>query len=428
MIQIYKKNQIETFLKKFESRREQISQEVRVTVQEILNKVHREGDKSLFDYTLQYDGVDTTQLDLKVSKEEIKESVQSTPENFLNILRGSAENVRRYHEKGKRTSWLSWEKNGVVLGQQVIPLQRVGIYVPGGRAVYPSSLIMAAVPAQVAEVEEIVVVSPPTRSGKVHPSILSAAYILGIEEIYRIGGAQAVAALAFGTQSIRPVHKIVGPGNLYVAEAKRQVFGICDIDMIAGPSEVIILADNNANPDFVAADLLAQAEHDPSASSVLVTPSSELARKAQQSLQKQGETLSRKEIFETSLKKYGGILLVENLTHGIGLVNTLAPEHLGLHVKNPWEILGEIRNAGAIFLGSFSPETVGDYWAGPNHILPTNRTARFASPLGTEDFMKRSSLILYTKTVLEKEAGSIITFAKMEGLDAHANAVQQRIS
>ena len=426
MIPIYRKKQITSFIKKYEARRQQISEEVRATVEEILNRVRENGNEALYEYILRFDRVDLKKYGFKVSKQEIEEAVKSTPRKILSILKQSIENVRYYHEKEKRNSWLTWKEEGVILGQRITPLERIGIYVPGGQAFYPSSLIMAGVPAKVAGVKEIVVATPPGEGGKIHPSLLTVAHLIGINEIYRISGAQAIAALAFGTSSIQPVDKIVGPGNSFVAEAKRQVFGIVDIDMIAGPSEVLILADETANADYVAADLLAQAEHDPSASSIAVVSSPKLAQKIQESIEIQKKSLSRKEILQSSLSDWSGILLTENLASSINLVNHIAPEHLGLHVENPWEIVEKIKNSGAIFLGSFSPETVGDYWAGPNHILPTNRTARFASPLGTEDFLKKSSLIYYSRTALEKISESLITFAEMEGLDGHANAVRKR--
>jgi len=428
VIPIIRKSEIDGFIKKWKNRQERPSKKVRSVVEKILHSVQQKGDASLYAYTLQFDSVDIEPIGLQLTYAEIEAGFQSVSQDFLNIVRQSAENIRHYHEKSIKTSWIDKKEDGITLGQRIIPLQRIGIYVPGGRAVYPSSLIMAAVPAQVAGVEEIVVVSPPNQKGEIHPSITATAHVMGIHEIYRIGGAQAVAALAYGTQTIRPVDKIVGPGNLYVAEAKRQVFGICDIDMIAGPSEVVILADDTANPDFIAADLLAQAEHDPSASSILITTSSTLAQQVRHSIAEQICSLSRKKTIESSLKTWGGILIAEDLSHGFELVNTLAPEHLGMHIKDPQTALENIRNAGSVFLGDYSPETVGDYWAGPNHILPTNGTARFSSPLGTEDFLKRSSLICYTKTALQKAAEPIIAFAKMEGLDAHANAVQKRIN
>jgi histidinol dehydrogenase len=427
MISIFEGRRIADFLKKLEVRREETSREVRNTVQDILMDVRKRGDEALIRYTREFDKVELKEGAFKASEAEIDEAARKTDPGFLDVLRRSIDNIRRFHEKTKRQSWVEWEEDGVILGQRVLPLDRVGIYVPGGRAVYPSSLLMAAVPAQVAGVREIAVVSPPGPEGRVHPAILGAARVLGLKEIFGIGGAQAVAALAYGTESIPRVDKIVGPGNLYVAEAKRQVFGVVAVDMVAGPSEVVVLADDSANPEFVAADLLAQAEHDPSASSVCITPSASLASQVQKSVARQAESLHRKAIVAASLQVWGGILRVENMEEAVGLANQLAPEHLGLHVENAWEWVESIRHAGAIFIGAYSPETVGDYWAGPNHILPTNTTARFSSPLGTDDFLKSSSIISYSKKALEKNAGMIERFANMEGLDGHANAVRKRI-
>lgn len=427
MIQIYERDDIDQFVKRFETRRQEIPQKVTETVRDILIRIKEEGDRAVVQFTQQYDKVRLSEADFAVTPEEMDQAVSLVPKTFLEILNQSAQNINKYHQKCKHTSWMTWENHGILLGQKITPLQRIGIYVPGGRAVYPSSLLMAAIPAQVAGVKEIVIVSPPQSNGQIHPTILATAHILNIHEIYKIGGAQAIGCLAIGTQSIKSVDKIVGPGNIYVAEAKRQVYGIVDIDMIAGPSEVVILADDTANPDFIASDLLAQAEHDPLASSICITWSKNLSHQVIQSIEKQAQNLTRKEIFRTALKSWGGIILTKNLDEALQWVNRLAPEHLGLHVQNGWDLLDRIRNSGAIFIGSFSPETVGDYWAGPNHILPTNATARFASPLDTDDFMKKSSLIGYTKTALEKEGKYIIKFAEMEGLDGHANAVRQRI-
>ena len=427
MISIYKYNEIKDFLKRYDSRRFNTSEEVSAVVRDIIQTVREKGDEALIAFTRQFDHADIEKAGIRVPEDALEAAAQKIPDRFLSILKKSADNIRQFHENEKLSSWIQWREDGVILGQKVTPLERIGIYVPGGRAVYPSSLLMAAVPAQVAGVDEICVVSPPDKEGRIHPSILAAASILGIRHVYKVGGAQAVAALAYGTQKIGPVDKIVGPGNMYVAEAKRQVFGVVDIDMVAGPSEVVILADEAADPDHAASDLLAQAEHDPAASSILITPSAGLAEQIQAAVEKQAKTLKRREILESSLNDFGGILVVKDMNAGVDLVNELAAEHLGLHVKNPWETLAVIRNAGAVFLGSYSPETVGDYWAGPNHILPTNRTARFSSPLGTMDFQKRSSLIQYTKAALSKNAEPIIHFADTEGLDGHANAVKQRI-
>jgi histidinol dehydrogenase len=435
VISIYSHDKIDDFLIKFNKRRLDVSKEASRTVETILNDVKKQGDKAVIQYTAKFDKTDLNAVGLKVTEAEIKNAHEQIPENLLDIFKRAAENIRKYHEseiryggKGKTESWTSREKDGIVLGQRVTPINRVGIYVPGGRAAYPSSLMMAAIPAQVAGVKEIIAATPPGKNGQIEPAILAMADIVGIQELYRIGGAQAVAALAFGTETIPPVDKIVGPGNLYVAEAKRQVFGEVDIDMVAGPSEVVILADDQANPEFIAADLLAQAEHDPSAASICITDSKEIAGRTKIAVTKQTEILSRKTILNESLGQWGAILHVRNMTEGTDLVNILAPEHLGLHTEDPWKTLDGIQNAGAIFLGEYSPETVGDYWAGPNHILPTNRTARFSSPLGTEDFLKRSSIIYYSENGLKKDADAIMAFAKTEGLDGHANAVKQRLA
>ncbi|MBN2104108.1 histidinol dehydrogenase [bacterium] len=427
MINIYKGDQIGAFLERFESRRQEISQDVRDSVTRILRKVREHGDAALSKLTRKFDGADIPSHNLQVSNEDIEKAVHNMPPGWMDILRESVSNIRRFHEKEKRQSWLDWKNPDTLLGQRITPLERVGIYVPGGRAVYPSSLIMAAVPAQAAGVHEILAVSPPDKNGQIHMAILAAAQVLGISRIFKVGGAQAIGALAYGTKIIPRVDKIVGPGNIYVAEGKRQVYGLVDIDMIAGPSEVVILADSTANPDFTAADLLAQAEHDPLASAICVTDNENLANQVKQAILEQAQTLQRAEIFEPSLKTWGGILVTKNWEQAISLTNRLAAEHLGLHVNQPWETIGRIRNAGAIFLGHFSPETAGDYWAGPNHVLPTNQTARFASPLGTGDFQKVSSIIQYSQSSLKMEAEKIMTFANMEGFDGHANAVKQRI-
>ena len=426
MICIYESHQIEKFLLKFESRRQDIPKEVRDSVGTILENVRKNGDTALYELTEKYDGTDIRPLGLRVTEDEIEQAVQLMPPEFMDILETSAENIRRYHEKIKLQSWTDREE-GILLGQQVTPLERAGLYVPGGRAAYPSSLIMSAIPARVAGVQDVTVVSPPDRTGQIHAPILATARVCGIKNVFRVGGAQAVGALAFGTKTIPKVDKIVGPGNIFVAEAKRQVYGLVDIDMIAGPSEVVVLADGCADPDYVAADLLAQAEHDPLASSICVTNDSGLADRVQQSVRKQASGLQRTQIFEASLKDWGGILVTNNWTEAIELTNRLAAEHLGLHVEHPEKTMKQIRHAGAIFLGHYAPETLGDYWAGPNHVLPTNQTARFASPLGTSDFQKVSSIIQYSKSALQKDAEKIMFFANMEGFDGHANAVKQRI-
>jgi len=426
MIPILQNDDIDSFIKNLDKRKGDTTSTIRNSVESIVKAVKERGDQAIFDLTQKFDKANLSKKGLKVSFDTIQQKVESVDPNLIRIMTKSADNIRKYHEKGKKSSW-TYEDNGAILGQRVTPLERVGIYSPGGRAVYPSSLLMAAIPALVAGVKEVVVVSPPDKDGHLHPSVLAAASVAGVTEIYRVGGAQAVAALAFGTETIRPVDKIVGPGNIYVAEAKRQVYGIVDIDMIAGPSEVVILADDKANSDYVASDLLAQAEHDPYASSVCVTTSLDLAEAIKKAVVKQVKTLSRKEIIKTSLNDWGAILVARDMKNCLKIVNILAAEHLGLHVENPWKMVEKIQNAGAIFLGDFAPETVGDYWAGPNHVLPTNQTARFASPLGTDDFQKVSSIIQFSKEALERDAEAIMIFAKTEGLDGHANAVQQRL-
>lgn len=428
MIPVYKGDEIATFLKRRDERRESVGKEVQALVEDILLDVKQKGDEALFAYTLQFDRADIQSIGVQVSKEEIETSVNLLPEGMIDIFKEAAENIREYHAKGKFESWQYEKATGIVLGQKVTPLNRIGVYAPGGRAVYPSSVLMACIPAQVAGVNEIAVVSPCNKEGQVHPGILAACHILGISEVYRIGGAQAVGALAYGTDSISPVDKIVGPGNMYVAEAKRQVFGICDIDMIAGPSEVVVLADNSADPAFVAADLIAQAEHDPSASSICIIPESVDPQKIVHAIETQSQFLDRVSIFEESLKKWGGILVVDNMEKVFILSNQLAPEHLGVHTSDPMKDLDSIQNAGAIFVGHYSPESIGDYWAGPNHILPTDQTARFSSPLGTEDFLKRSSIISYSKDALKQCGAKVQKFAKLEGLDGHANAIAQRLA
>lgn len=425
---IYHSDQIDSFLQKFESRRSETVLDVEKSVSDILRTVRDKGDAALVDYAAEFDRTDLEKFGLKVSEAQMQAAFQSLDENLIAALRASRKNIERFHSKSLPQSWFSWEKDGVVLGQRVLPLQRVGVYVPGGRAAYPSSLLMGVVPAQVAGVEEIIIVTPADENGRVNTTILGAAYELGITQVFRVGGAHAIAALAYGTETIPQVDKIVGPGNIYVATAKKLLFGQCGIDMVAGPSEVVIIADAAADPVFVAADLLAQAEHDPLASAILLTDSSELANNVQTAFADQLDKMSRKEIILQSSGNYGGIILADSMHECVRLCNRLAPEHLGLHVQNAWDMLGRIKNAGAIFLGAYSPETVGDYWAGPNHILPTNGSARFFSPLRAEDFLKTSSVISFTKKAMVKHGDKIVTFANSEGLGAHANAIKKRIS
>jgi histidinol dehydrogenase len=426
-MKIYRDADIDEFVQRFESRRSQVADDVERSVVDILKEVADRGDSAVRDYAERFDGVDLNRYGVQLTKEELIEAHSQLDPQLLDILRESRDNIARFHRKGLAQSWLSWEQDGVILGQRILPLEKVGVYVPGGLAAYPSSLLMGVVPAQVAGVEEIVITTPSDKNGSVNSTILAAAYELGIKRVFRIGGAHAIAALAFGTKSVPRVDKIVGPGNIFVATAKKLLYGQCGIDMVAGPSEVVVIADDSAYPDFTASDLLAQAEHDPLASAILLTDSASLAEEVQREVLVQQETLQRKEIISESWQNFGGIVLCHTIGECVDLCNRLAPEHLGLHIRDPWKIIGEIRNAGAVFLGHFSPEAVGDYWAGPNHVLPTDGSARFFSPLRTEDFLKSSSIISYTKQAMQKHGQKIVKFALCEGLDGHANAIRKRI-
>ncbi|MGM0777513.1 MAG: histidinol dehydrogenase [Bacillota bacterium] len=402
------------------------TEEQRAIVKNIIEKVRQNGDQALKEYTEKFDGISLDEL--KVPQAEIEEALSQVEGKILEIIKEAAENIRSFHEKQLRPSWMTTEENGTVLGQKITPLDSVGLYVPGGTAAYPSSVLMNVIPAKVAGVKRIVITSPPDKkTGKLPPAVLAAAHIAGAEEIYKVGGAQAIAALAYGTESIRPVDKITGPGNIYVALAKREVFGDVDIDMIAGPSEIAILADETAHPDEAAADLLSQAEHDPMACAVLVTPSSALAEAVSAEVERQLAELPRQEIAAQSIRNYGAIYVTESMDEAVETVNSLAPEHLEILTENPMELLGRIRHAGAIFLGRFSPEPVGDYFAGPNHVLPTNGTARFSSPLNVEDFQKKSSILLYSEKALKDNAEKIASFARLEGLEAHARSIETRL-
>ncbi|SDZ34585.1 histidinol dehydrogenase [Evansella caseinilytica] len=395
------------------------------TVKAIIEQVKNNGDEALRQLTERYDGTEVRQL--LVSEEETAAAYQSVSKEALAIIREARDNIRDFHSRQVQQSWLTTKADGTILGQKVTPLDAVGVYVPGGRAAYPSSILMNVVPAQVAGVERIAMVSPPQKDGTLSAAVLVTARELGITEIYKIGGAQAIAALAFGTETIRAVDKIVGPGNIYVALAKQQVYGITAIDMIAGPSEIVVLADETANPEHIAADLLSQAEHDPLASAVLVTTCEKAAEAVAAEVVKQLESLPKKTIAEAAINGYGAIYVADDLQAAIDAVNELAPEHLEIVVSSPWDILPSIRHAGAIFLGAYSSEPVGDYFAGPNHVLPTNGTARFSSPLNVEDFTKKSSIISYSKAALEAHGEKIAAFARLEGLEAHARAVEKRL-
>lgn len=399
------------------------------TVKQIVATIKKEGDAALLRYTEQFDRTVLTAPELRVTPEELQAAYSRVEDSFVTAIRAAAANIRAFHARQKRSSWMDLQPDGTILGQIIRPLKRVGVYVPGGTAAYPSSVLMNVIPAQIAGVPEIVMVTPPATGGKagIDPYILVAAAEAGVNEIYRVGGAQAVAALAFGTESIVPVDKICGPGNIYVALAKREVYGVVDIDSIAGPSEIVVLADDTAEPAYVAADLLSQAEHDTMASAILVTPSRSLADSVAAEVERQLQDLPREAVARASVENHGAIIVVDSLQEGIEVVNRLAPEHLEVVAADPMGLLGSIENAGAIFLGPYSSEPVGDYFAGPNHIIPTNGTARFASPVDVDDFIKKSSLIYYSKEALLRDGETIMELARREGLEGHARAIQIRL-
>ena len=395
-------------------------------VNDIIQNVREKRDEAIFEYTLKFDGATIDQDNIRVTEEEIKEAYEQVDPKLLEVIRKALVNIRDYHAKQKQYSWFDSDESGIILGQKVTPLKTVGVYVPGGKAVYPSSVLMNVIPAKVAGVSNIIMTTPCGKDGKVYPSTLVAAKEAGVDAIYKVGGAQAIAALAFGTESIPKVDKIVGPGNIYVALAKKAVFGYVSIDSIAGPSEIMVLADETANPRFVAADLLSQAEHDEMASAILVTTSETLAEQVSVEVDKFVEVLSRKEIIRKSLDNYGYILVADTMQDAIDTVNEIASEHLELVTKNPFETMTKIRNAGAIFIGEYSSEPLGDYFAGPNHVLPTNGTAKFFSPLSVDDFIKKSSIISYSREALEPVYKDIVQFAECEKLTAHANFIRVR--
>lgn len=428
MIDIFKSSDkdFRNRIKVITSRGEADTFKVEEVVKGIIADVRKDGDKALFSYTKKFDRLSITKKTVKVSDAEFKDARQKVSRDVIESLRLAAKRIESFHRKQLEESWFFHEDDGVTLGQMVRPLERAGAYVPGGKAVYPSSVLMNVIPARVAGVKEVIVCSP-TPDGEVNPYVLVAAEIAGADAVYKIGGAQAVAAMAYGTESIPRVDKIVGPGNIYVATAKRLVFGVVDIDMIAGPSEILVVADESANPSFIAADLLSQAEHDEMASSILVTTSKKVADETVKELKKQLKKLSRKDIAEKSLKDYGAIILAKDLSEAADIVNDIAPEHLELSVDRPFELLPEIKNAGAIFLGHYTPEAVGDYVAGPNHTLPTGGTARFFSPLSATDFLKRSSILYYSEAAVKKIGRDAIRIAEAEGLTAHANSVLVRL-
>lgn len=396
------------------------------TVSEIVNNVKENGDKAVFEYTEKFDHFALNSGNIRVTEEEIKEAYKKIPEDLIEVYRHSAANIRTFHEKQLRQSFIETRPDGSILGQRITPIEKAGVYVPGGKAAYPSSVLMNVIPAKVAGVPKIVMTTPCNKEGKVNAGTLVAADIAGVDEIYKVGGAQAIAALAFGTESVPKVDKITGPGNIFVALAKKAVYGHVSIDSVAGPSEILVLADETANPRYVAADLLSQAEHDELASAILITTSKDLAEKVSKEVDGFTETLERREIILKSLSNYGYILVAENMEDAIAAANDIASEHLEILTKNPYETMTKIKNAGAIFMGEYSSEPLGDYFAGPNHILPTNGTARFFSPLSVDDFIKKTSLISFSKDALEKVHTEIEAFAKSEGLTAHANSIKVR--
>ncbi|MCA1026754.1 histidinol dehydrogenase [Cytobacillus kochii] len=402
------------------------TEEQRQTVKEIIAAVRQEGDQAIIRYTEKFDGILLD--DYQVKAAEIDQAYRELSKETISIIKEAAENIRNYHMKQLQNSWMTTEVDGTLLGQKITPIDSVGVYVPGGKAAYPSSVLMNVLPAKVAGVERIVMVSPVERkTGKIPSAVLVAANIAGVTDIYKVGGAQAVAALAYGTETIAPVDKITGPGNIYVALAKREVYGEVDIDMIAGPSEIAILADDSAIPTEVAADLLSQAEHDEMACSILVTNSEQLANEVAIEVEEQLATLPKYDIASQSIQQFGRIYVTETIEESIAVINTIAPEHLEVLTVNPLSLLGAIRHAGAIFLGRYSPEPVGDYFAGPNHVLPTNGTARFSSPLNVDDFRKKSSIIYYSESRFTANAEKIASFARLEGLEAHARSIEKRL-
>ena len=415
----------QSFVEDLKSRVGQTSPEIEGAVREIIEAVRAGGDKAVKEYSKKFDG--WTPENLELSREELEKAAAECDPEFLASLKRAAHNIRVFHQRQKQQSRIDPMPNGIITGQRVRGLHRVGVYVPGGTAGYPSSVLMNVIPAQVAEVGEIVMATPPGRTGRPDPNILAAALIAGVDRVFLMGGAQAVAALALGTESVPKVDKIVGPGNIFVATAKKQLYGVVDIDMIAGPSEILIVADETADPKYLAADLMSQAEHDKMASAILITPSMEIAQGTVKELYRQMETLSRKEIIEESLDRFGGVIVCENLDEAVEFANELAPEHLEVCCQNPFDHLGRLDNAGSVFLGNYSPEPLGDYYAGANHVLPTGGTARFFSPLSVDDFIKKSSFIYYPKEELQRAAGDIIRLAETEELTAHANSIRVRV-
>lgn len=411
-------------INQLKARSGEIDRKVTSAATDILNNVKQNGDDAVREYTLKFDGHMPSKFE--ISREEIDSSPDKCDRDFILALYKAADNIRDFHARQKQQSWLEPKQNGVILGQRIRGLKRVGVYVPGGTAAYPSSVLMNVIPAKIAGVKEIVMVTPPQKDGTANPDILAAAKIAGVDRVFLMGGAQAVAALAYGTQSVPKVDKIVGPGNIFVATAKKLLYGTVDIDMIAGPSEILIVADKSANPKFLAADLMSQAEHDKMASAILLTTSEETANETAKELSRQMQTLERRDIIEQSLNDFGAIIVCKDISEAVDFANELAPEHLELAVENPMEYIGRVDNAGSVFLGHYSPEPLGDYFAGPNHVLPTSGTARFFSPLSVDSFIKKSSFIYYTEPALSEAKDDIIKLAETEGLTAHANSIKVR--
>ncbi len=412
------------FFKELDKRHGETNKKVTEAVSEIIENVRENGDKAVKEYTLKFDG--SLPEYYEVPRDVINDALDEADEDYVNALLNAMENIADFHNRQRQQGFINAKENGVIMGQRIRGLERVGLYVPGGTAAYPSSVLMNAIPAKIAGVKEIIMVTPPCKDGTPNKDILTAAAVCGVDRVFMLGGAQAIAALAYGTETIPKVDKIVGPGNIYVATAKKLLFGTVDIDMIAGPSEILVMADDTANPKFIAADLMSQAEHDVMASSILVTTSESLADKVLAEIDRQAENLSRKDIIKKSLENYGAIIITDCRHCAVELANAIAPEHLEVHMKNPMELLGSLDNAGSIFLGQYASEPLGDYYAGPNHVLPTSGTARFFSPLGVDSFIKKISYTYYTEEALREAEKDIVTIAEKEGLTAHANAVKVR--
>ena len=412
------------FIELLKKRAQNSDKNVIPTVSEIIENVRKNGDKAVEEYTIKFDGKAPEKTE--ITADEIDSLISKCDKDYLETVKKAAENIADFHKRQLQQSWLTTKANGVIMGQRVRGLKRVGIYVPGGTAAYPSSVLMNAIPAKIAGVEEVIMCTPPQKDGTPNPNIIAAAKIAGVDRIFLMGGSQAIAALAYGTVTVPKVDKIVGPGNIFVATAKKLLYGTVDIDMIAGPSEILIIADDSANPKFLAADLMSQAEHDKLASSILLTDSAEIAKKTKKELEIQMKKLSRNEIISSSLDNFGAIIVCSDMAQAVDFANELAPEHLEVCCNNPMEYIGKLDNAGSVFLGNYSPEPLGDYFAGPNHVLPTSGTARFFSPLSVDSFIKKSSFIYYTEDALRKDAEDVIRFADTEGLTAHANSIKVR--